>query len=61
MIYDMLGQHVRTLVNQSQPAGRYAITWDGRNEQGEAIASGLYIYQLRAGTFTQARRMALVR
>jgi len=61
MIFDLLGQHVRTLVNQSQPAGRYAITWDGRNEQGEAIAGGVYIYQLRAGTFAQARRMALVR
>jgi len=60
MIYDIMGRQVRTLVNQSQQAGRYEITWDGRNELGEAIASGLYIYQLRAGNFVQARSMALV-
>jgi flagellar hook assembly protein FlgD len=64
-----MGRHIRTLVNQRQPAGRYAITWDGRDEQGEALASGVYLYQLRAGDpsagsgqgFVQTRRMALVR
>jgi flagellar hook assembly protein FlgD len=61
MIYDMLGQHVRTLVNQTQQAGRYAITWNGRNEQGQPVASGVFIYRLQAGSFTQVRRMALVR
>jgi photosystem II stability/assembly factor-like uncharacterized protein len=69
VIYDMLGRQVRALVNQRQPAGRYTITWDGRNEQGESLASGVYIYQLRAGNpsagsgqaFVQTRRMALVR
>ncbi len=60
-IFDTLGRHVRTLVDQRQQAGRYAVTWDGRNEQGEAIASGVFIYQLRAGTFVQTRRMALIR
>jgi len=60
-IWDLTGRRVRTLVQQQQPAGQYEVIWDGRNEQGEAIASGLYNYQLRAGTFTQARRMALVR
>jgi len=60
-IFDLMGRRVRTLVNQKQQAGSYEAAWDGRNEQGESIASGLYIYQLRAGTFTQARRMALVR
>lgn len=68
-IFDMLGRHVRTLVDQRQQAGRYAITWDGRNEQGQSVASGTFIYQLRAGdpsagsgqVFVQTRRMALVR
>jgi len=65
-VVDMQGRHVRTLVNQSQPAGRYAITWDGRNEQGQQVASGTFIYQLRAipatgAIFVQTRRMALVR
>jgi hypothetical protein len=69
IIYDMLGRRVRTLVDQHQQAGRYAITWDGRNEQGQSVASGTFIYQLRAGdpsassgqAFVQTRRMALVR
>jgi hypothetical protein len=68
-IWDLTGRRVRKLVQQQQPAGRYAITWDGRNEQGEALASGVYLYQLRAGDpsagsgrgFVQTRRMALVR
>jgi len=60
-IFDLMGRRVRTLVQQKQQAGRYEMTWDGRNEQGLTLASGVYIYQLRAGTFTQARRMALVR
>ncbi|MGH7602042.1 MAG: FlgD immunoglobulin-like domain containing protein, partial [bacterium] len=66
VIYDMLGRRVRTLVDQPQQAGRYAITWDGRNEQGQNVASGTFIYQLSAGdrsgqAFVQTRRMALVR
>jgi hypothetical protein len=60
-IFDIMGRHVRTLVNQTQPAGRYTMVWDGRNEQGEVVASGVFIYKLRAGSFEQARRMALVR
>lgn len=67
-IFDMLGRQVRTLVSQMQPAGRYAITWDGRNEQGQQMASGTFIYRLQAVSsigsgqgFSQVRRMALVR
>ncbi|MCI0693371.1 YCF48-related protein [candidate division KSB1 bacterium] len=61
MIFDILGRHVRTLVEQRQQAGRYAAIWDGRNEQGQLVGSGTFLYQLRAGNFVQTRRMALVR
>lgn len=60
-IFDFTGRCVRTLVQQPQSAGQYDVTWDGRDDQGEPVSSGLYNYQLRAGTFVQARRMALVR
>lgn len=68
-IFDITGRHVRTLVNQHQQAGRYAVIWDGRNEQGQPVASGTFLYQLRVidpvkggtGNFVQTRRMALVR
>jgi len=60
-IFDRLGRRVRTLVNQLQPAGRYAITWDGRNELGQAIASGVYFYRLRAGEFARTKKLTVVK
>jgi len=60
-IFDLMGRHVRTLVNQLQEAGRYVVQWDGHNERGENAAGGVFIYQLHAGDFVQARRMTLVR
>lgn len=61
VIYDLKGRQVRTLVEQQQMAGRYAISWDGHNDQGEAVASGVFIYRLQAGEFTQVRKMTLLR
>jgi hypothetical protein len=60
-IFDMLGKHLRTLVNQRQIAGSYSVIWDSRDANGQTVASGVYLYQLRAGTFSQTRRMALLR
>jgi fibronectin type 3 domain-containing protein len=60
-IFDMLGRRVRTLVNQHQQAGRYSAVWDGRNDNGQTVSSGVFIYQLYAGKFVQSRRMVLVR
>ncbi len=60
-IYNTLGQLVRTLVNQQETSGAYRITWDGRNDQGERVASGVYIYQMQADEFTGSKRMVLLR
>ncbi|MFQ5628879.1 MAG: FlgD immunoglobulin-like domain containing protein, partial [bacterium] len=60
-IYDQLGRIVRTLVHEQQPAGNYAVTWDGRTERGRQAASGVYLYRLRAGEFVQTRKMLLMR
>ncbi len=57
-IFDMLGRQVRTLVNQTQQAGRYAITWDGRNEQGQQMASGTFIYRLQAVSSTSSGQVS---
>jgi hypothetical protein len=57
----MLGRQVRTLVNQSQQPGNYSVVWDGRDEHGQMVAGGVYIYQLRGGGLVKTRKMAFVR
>jgi hypothetical protein len=60
-IYDVSGRHVRTLVDQLQPAGAYSVTWDGRDDGGRLSPTGVYFYKLTAGKFTQTRRMVLLK
>ena len=65
-IYDTKGTLVRRLALGNQEAGYYAergkaAYWDGRNEGGEAVASGIYIYQFRAGDYAASRRMVIVK
>ncbi len=60
-IFDMLGRKIATLVNRRQPAGHYEIQWDGRNDAGQPVASGTYLYRLEIGDFRQTRRMLLVK
>jgi flagellar hook assembly protein FlgD len=60
-IYNVLGQKVITLVNQDLSAGTYRVTWDGVNEQGRQGSSGVYLYKLTAGEFTETRKMVLLK
>ena len=65
-IYDTKGELIRLLHLGSQPAGFYtgrghAAYWEGRNESGELVGNGVYVYQLRAGGYSQARRMVIVK
>ncbi len=60
-IYNLLGQKVRTLVNQQQAAGNYTVRWDGRNDFGQHVSSGVYLYRLVTGQFSQVRKMVLLR
>ena len=61
VIYDLTGQQVRTLASASFPPGAHAVLWDGRDQRGRDLASGFYLYQLRAGHLTRARKMLLLR
>ena len=56
-IYNVLGQPVRVLVNQFQPAGFYRVPWDARDQQGTALAAGVYLTRLRHPDGTQTRRL----
>jgi len=60
-IYDVLGREIKTLVNQKQEAGRYAVVWDGTNEAGAKVASGVYLYHLLVSDFVQTKKMILLR
>ncbi len=59
-VFNALGQPVRTLVNQVQSAGEKSVQWDGNDAQGLPVASGMYFYQLVAGSFSDTRRMILL-
>jgi len=60
LIYNLKGQKVKTLVRETQSSGRYHVIWNGRDETGRAVSSGVYHYILRAGTFKATRKMLLV-
>jgi hypothetical protein len=61
VIFNMLGKHVRTLVDEHQMAGFYSVTWDGRNANGLDVPSGVYVYRLVTGTFIASKKMLLIR
>jgi hypothetical protein len=61
MILNVRGQTVRTLVKELQPTGSYRMQWDGKNERGEAVPSGVYVYRLSADHFVKTRKMLLLR
>jgi hypothetical protein len=60
-IYNVLGQEIRELVNQHQSGGIHQIQWNGRDEAGREVASGVYLYKLSAGDFVQSRKMLLLK
>ena len=60
-IFNLLGQEVRTLADKQYEAGFHTIPWDGKANNGRRVASGIYLYQLQAGSFSQVKKMTLLR
>ena len=60
-IYNTLGQPVRTLVNQFQPAGSYQVRWDARDQEGSAVSAGIYLLRLNFLGGEQTRRLLLLK
>ena len=60
-IYSMAGQRVATLASGFHPGGTHTVRWHGRDDEGGEVASGVYLYQLRMGSLSVARKLALVR
>jgi len=60
-IYNVLGQKVRTLVDEGKLPGIHRVIWDGKDDEGEDVASGIYFYQLAAENHTLAKKMLILR
>ncbi len=60
-IYNALGQRIRTLHEAPQPAGIHQVIWDGRNENGEIMTSGIYFYRIMTPEFVETKKMLLIK
>ena len=60
-VYNIKGQLIRTLVEGHKPAGSHVAVWDSRNQEGMKVSSGIYFYRLRAGAFTDTKKMVLLK
>lgn len=60
-IYNVLGQQVRALVDETQQAGPHEVIWDGKNRHGDLVPSGVYFYRIRAGSHVQTKKMVVLR
>ncbi len=60
-IFNILGQKIRTFEVKNQPAGYHQLLWDGKNDDNVQVATGLYIYRLKAGRFVDSKKMLLIR
>lgn len=61
VIYDVQGKRVRTLVSGEQAAGIHSVEWNGTNDSGEFVSSGIYLYRMTAGDFVKTERMTLLK
>ncbi len=60
-IFNILGQRVRTLVNEEEGPGYKSIKWDGKDQHGNQLGSGVYFCRIEAGDFTSSRKMTLLK
>ena len=60
-IYDVMGRNIRTLMNGRQTAGYHSVRWDAKNDTGEGVAAGMYIYTIQAGEFRATKKMVLLK
>ena len=60
-IYNILGQKVRTLLDEPKRPGNYEAIWDGKDDRGKEVASGIYFYKLTAGSYQKIKKMVLMK
>ena len=60
-IYNILGQKVKTLVHEYQRAGYKTVRWDSRDDEGDEVASGVYLYRIEANGYVEVKKMAVLK
>jgi hypothetical protein len=60
-VYDVLGKEIATLVNEEKPAGNYEVQFNSHSGNIRNLPSGIYFYQLKAGSFVEMRKMVLLK
>ena len=60
-VFNVLGQKVKTLLDQPLGPGTYTVEWDGKNESGTTVATGIYLYRLKVGDKQQSKKMVLLK
>ncbi len=60
-IFDIMGQEIRTLVNEYKPVGSHSSTWDGKNDLGETVVGEIYFYKMRANDYIRTRKLLLLK
>ena len=60
-VYDLAGRRLRTLVDEVRPAAMHTVVWDGSDDAGRRVASGVYYYRLVSDEFTDTHKMLLVK
>ncbi|MCK5050938.1 MAG: T9SS type A sorting domain-containing protein [Candidatus Cloacimonetes bacterium] len=60
-IYNMKGQHVKTLLNEQLSVGQHSVIWDGSDSNGKRVGSGIYFYKMKTGNFQQTKKMILLK
>jgi hypothetical protein len=61
LVYNLRGQKIKTLIEEVKPAGQYSVTWDGTDNHGSMVASGVYFYELRINKHSETRKMVLLK
>jgi flagellar hook assembly protein FlgD len=61
VIYNVKGQKVKTIVNERKPAGIYNVKWDGKDETGHRVSSGVYLYRLETGKYHLTKKMLMLK
>nr|MBP8705576.1 T9SS type A sorting domain-containing protein [Candidatus Cloacimonas sp.] len=60
-IYNLKGQQIKRLVNEELPSGMHNVVWNGKDEKGRNVASGVYFYRLQSGNYQATQKMLLMK